>query len=37
MEGHCLTGKSPQLAVGPMEKEEFISEQTAACATYTIN
>ena len=37
MEGHCLTGQSPQLAVGPMEKEEFISEQTAACATYIIN
>ena len=48
MEGHCSTGQSPQWAVGPMEEEEeeeeeegeeeeFISEQTATCATYSIN
>ena len=40
MEGHCSTDQSPQWAVVAMEDEEesiFISEQTATCATYSIN
>ena len=27
MEGHCLTGQSPQWAVGSMEKEEVEEEE----------
>ena len=27
MEGHCLTGQSPQWAVVPMEEEEEEDEQ----------
>ena len=35
MEGHCLTGQSPEWAVVPMEEDEEVHETLTICKGYT--